>query len=154
MSSRWLTMLQGCGASEITQHPRYFRIALKGSSWGPLVCTACGDMDRNGLAEHRSSQKVGDDEANEPDCHMPESRLPKKILRWEIINGCCAWVGEILQICQELSIPSPIGPFMPLYTYHIESLECRALVAARGDWREQAPTMPKLRMYIQVRLID
>ena len=24
---------------------------------------------------------------------MPETRLPKKVLEWEIINGCGAWLG-------------------------------------------------------------
>ena len=82
---------------------------------------------------------------------MPESRLPKKIFRWEIINGCCAWVGEILSICQELSILSPIGPFMSVYVYDIDALERRALTVARGEWRETAPTMSKLCTYVQVR---
>ena len=82
---------------------------------------------------------------------MPESRLPKKVLRWEVINGCCAWLGEVLDICKELEIPSPIGPYMSLYTYDIEVLEKRALHNARVDWRQQVPMKSKLCTYAQVR---
>ena len=83
--------------------------------------------------------------------HMSESRLPKKILRWDIIHGSKAWMGEILQICQELDIPSPIGPYMSFFVYEMEALERRALVNARQTWRELAPTKKKLVTYIQVR---
>ena len=30
-----------------------------------------------------------------------ESRLPKKILRWDIIHGSKSWMGEILQVCHD-----------------------------------------------------
>ena len=54
---------------------------------------------------------------------MPESHLPKMIIRWEIIHGCTVWLGEILDICKELDIPSPIGPYMALYVYEMDVLE-------------------------------
>ena len=53
---------------------------------------------------------------------MLESRLPKMILRWEIVHGCGGWLGEVLDICKELQIPSPIGPYMALYVYEMDVL--------------------------------
>ena len=82
---------------------------------------------------------------------MSESRLPKKVLRWEVINGCNAWLGEVLDVCKELEIPSPIGPYMSLYTYDIEVLEKRALCNAQEEWRQQVPIKSKLGTYAYVR---
>ena len=48
---------------------------------------------------------------------MSEDCLPRIILGWEIIHGCTAWLGEVLQICKEKDLPSPIGPFMSMYIF-------------------------------------
>ena len=60
-------------------------------------------------------------------------------------------MGEINQICKELDIPSPIGPYMSFYVYEMETLEKRSLVNARQKWRDIVPTKSKLNSYIQVR---
>ena len=35
---------------------------------------------------------------------MPETCLPKKMLRWDILLGLVGWMRDILQICQDLDI--------------------------------------------------
>ena len=82
---------------------------------------------------------------------MDESRIPKMILRWDIINGCCGWMGEILKVCQELDIPSPIGPYMSFYRYESDMLERKFMKCCREEWRGIAPDKPKLISYVQIR---
>ncbi len=82
---------------------------------------------------------------------MAESRLPKMILCWVIVHGCVGWLGEVLDICKELEISSPIGSYMALYVYEMDVLEKRYLVSAREEWRVLAHSKAKLDTYVQVR---
>ena len=78
---------------------------------------------------------------------MDESCIPKQILRWEIQEGCIAWMGEILQICSFWGLPSPIGPFQTFYVFYLDPVERKALTTCRSEWESAARKMPKLDTY-------
>ena len=91
-----------------------------------------------GFKNYPALDDAPDDAPNEWIAQMHESRLPKKILHSKIIHGCKAWLGEILEICQDLDIPSQLAlscHFTPMTWNHRR----RSLVNARQVWRELAP---------------
>ncbi len=82
---------------------------------------------------------------------MEETRLPKKVLRWDILIGSKGWMRDVIDICKELDIPSPVGPMQSLYVYDTEPLMRRALVKNREEWMLAANGMPKLCTYVLIK---
>ncbi len=83
--------------------------------------------------------------------HMDESRIPKKILRFDIATGKKGWIGDIIQICHKIDIPSPIGPFQSLMSHDLDAISRRMMKMCRDGGVDAAQEMPKLRTYIQIR---
>ena len=82
---------------------------------------------------------------------MKESRLPKKVLRWDLMIGAKGWLSDILQICRELDLPSPIGPMQSMYVFDTEPIARRAIVKNREEWKLAAADMPKLCTYVIIK---
>ena len=60
-------------------------------------------------------------------------------------------MSDIIDICKELEIPSPVGPMQAIYVYDTEPLMRKALVKNREEWRMAAYDMPKLCTYVLIK---
>ena len=82
---------------------------------------------------------------------LKESRLPWKILQWDILEGKSTWFSEIVCICMTLEITIP---GVTLETYDMEFLHMCTLGKSRLEREEEAHNKPKLRTYNKFKDFD